>query len=156
LEQENYKKQDNLKIHNLNFDHYQYVIDNMRQWDLTEIKLQGYTKTELFEMFNKLQGVTATHNNIPVLCGGIQKFPNICWYWFFATPLVKEFFKNITREARKMIKSNIKKHSNDRHIVQVWSGHQESVKWLNILKFETFSSFYVGKEEILLMELKRI
>lgn len=106
-------------------------------------------------MFDNLQGVSAAHENIPVLCAGYQTFPNVYWYWFIATPLVRDFFKNITREAKRMITKNQKTNPQARHIVQVWNKHQDSVKWLNILKFKPFSSFFVGNEKILLMEMKR-
>ena len=71
------------------------------------------------------------------------------------TPLVKDFFKNITREAECMIQTNEKRFPKNKHIVQVWNKHQDSVKWLNILKFKPFSSYHVGKEEILLVERNR-
>lgn len=149
-------KNNKLKKHPLNFDHYEYVINNMRHWDQLEIMLMGYTKKRLLHMFDQLQGVTGTYENIPVLCAGYQKFPNVCWYWFFGTPLVKDFFKNITREFKHMVETNEKKYPNDRHVVQVWNKHQDSIDWLNMLKFKPFSSFHVGKEEILLVERNRI
>lgn len=152
---ENYLKQDKLTAYPLRFDHYEYVIEHMRQWDHMEVMLQGYTKKQLLKMFDNLQGVSATHEDIPVLCAGYQTFPNVYWYWFIATPLVRDFFKNITREAKKMITKNQKTNPQARHIVQVWNKHQDSVKWLNILKFKPFSSFSVGNEEILLMEMNR-
>jgi len=139
----------------LQFDHYEYVIDNMRHWDHMEIMLQGFTKRKLLKMFDNLHGVSATHENIPVLCAGYQTFPNIFWYWFIATPMVKDFFKNITREAKQMIEHNEKSNPDARHIVQVWNKHNDSLKWLNILNFKPFSSFFVGNEEILLVERKR-
>ena len=150
-----YKKQDNFITHPLRYDHYAYVIDHMRHWDHLEIMLQGYTKKKLLEMFDDLHGVSATHGKLPVLCAGYQTFPGTYWYWFFGTPIVKDFFKSITHEARAMIESNEKKDPEARHIVQVWKKHQDSVKWLNILKFKPFSSFFVGNEEILLVERKR-
>ena len=41
-----------LKKHPLNFDHFEYVISNMRQWDELEIMLMGYTKKRLLKMFD--------------------------------------------------------------------------------------------------------
>ena len=149
------KRQANLQVQPMTRNHYDYVVRNMRQWDEMEVMLQGYTKTQLMEMFDNLHGVSATHQDIPVLCAGYQTFPKVYWYWFFATPMVRDFFIDITRHAQEMIRENEQRDPDARHVVQVWNKHQDSVKWLNILNFKPFSSFNVGNEQILLVERKR-
>lgn len=142
--------------HDLNYKHYKYVLENCRFCDQQEMMLMGYTKQRLLEKYSELeQGVTGTYHGIPFLASGTHILGDECWYWFFATPLANDFFIRISGEAERLIKNSMQKHQDKRHLVQVWSRHDQSVKWLNMLKFKHFSSYYVGDEEILLVERKR-
>ena len=155
MAQENYKKPDRLVTHDLNFDHYEYVINNMRHWDHMEIMLMGFTKPLLVRHFDHMRGLTATHDDTPVLAAGYKQTEDACWWWFFGTPMVRDFFNEITTGSNRYIEKVMQQHRHKRHVVQVWNKHQDSVKWLNILKFQQFSSYRVGAEEILLVERKR-
>jgi hypothetical protein len=155
LAQENYRKLDNLETHDLNFDHYEYVVNNMRHWDQMEIMLMGFTKHSLLKYFDRMRGITATYQGTPVLAAGHQLTDFECWYWFFGTPMVKDFFKKITSGSNHFIENSMRTYPYKRHVVQVWKKHQDSVKWLNMLKFYPFASYHVGAEEILLVERKR-
>lgn len=151
--QENYNQ---VNQQPLNFSQFKYVIDNCRVADQLEYMLTGYTKKELLNKYEELEdGIIGTYYNRPFLCAGTYVIDDEVWYWFFATPVVKDFFLKITREAENLIQRSMKKHPNKRHVVQVWSKHTQSVKWLNILKYKKFSSYYVGDEEIYLVERKR-
>jgi hypothetical protein len=143
--------------HDLNYSHYKYVLNNCRFCDSQEMMLMGYTKQKLLEKYPEFEmGVTGTWHDIPFLVSGTHIIEDQCWYWFFATPLANDFFIRISGEAERLIKKSMNKHPDKRHLVQVWSKHIQSVKWLNMLKFKHFSSYYVGDEEIYLVERKRI
>jgi hypothetical protein len=57
--------------------------------------------------------------------------------------------------SNHFIENSMRTYPYKRHVVQVWKKHQDSVKWLNMLKFYPFASYHVGAEEILLVERKR-
>lgn len=142
--------------HDLNFEHYEYVLNNCRHYDHQEMMLMGYTKQRLIKKFDEYEsGVTGTYHGIPFLASGTHLLGNECWYWFFATPLANDFFVRISGEAERLVKNSIERHPKKRHLVQVWSKHTQSVAWLNMLKFKRFDSYYVGNEEIYLVERKR-
>lgn len=139
--------------HKLNFDHFEYVVNNCRAADEIELGLTGHTKEKLISMYNELEdGLTGTENDIPFLVAGTQVVDKEIWYWFLATPLVNHHWLRITREARNFIKEKKIQHKDKRHLVQVWSGHKASVGWLNILKFNEIDQYFVGKEKILIVE----
>lgn len=140
--------------HKLNFPHFEYVVNNCRQADNVEIELTGFTKKSLIEMYDKLEdGLTGTEeNNIPFLVAGTQVYEDEVWYWFLATPLVNHYWFRVTLEAKKLIKKKLKQHKDKRHLVQVWSGHKASIRWLNILNFKEINHYYVGNEKILIVE----
>ena len=157
MEQVNYKTQVKQPIrHPLNFKHFKYVVDNCRVADQMEIMLMGYTKSHLLNKYDQLEdGVTGTYYGVPFLAAGTHVIDDEGWNWFISTPLVKDFFVRITREALQLINRSMKKHPTKRHVVQVWSKHVDSIKWLNTLKFKQFASYYVGDEKIYLVERKR-
>ena len=156
MAQENFKQVKQPVRHKLNYPHFEYVANNCRVADELESMFMGYTKKNLLQKFNQLEdGVTGTYYHYPFLAAGTHVMDDEVWYWFFATPIVKDFFIRITREAENLIKRSMIKHPDKRHLVQVWSKHIDSVKWLNTLKFKQFSSYYVGDEEIYLVERKR-
>lgn len=154
--QENYKQVKQPVRHDLNFSHFKYVVNKCRIADEMEFMLMGFTKTAVLTTYNELEdGVTGTYHGVPFLAAGTYVDNDEVWYWFIATPLVKDFFVRITREANALIKRSMEKHPTKRHLVQVWSKHADSVKWLNTLKFKQYASYYVGDEEIYLVERKR-
>ncbi len=156
MAQENFKAVKQPVRHELNYPHFKYVVENCRVADEMECMLMGYTKQKLLDKYNQMEdGVTGTYYNYPFLAAGTHVIDDEVWYWFFATPVVKDFFIRITREANRLIKKSMIKHPDKRHLVQVWSKHHHSVKWLNTLKFKRFSSYNVGDEEIYLVERKR-
>ena len=105
-------------------------------------------------MYDKLEDrLTGTEeNNIPFLVAGTQVYEDEVWYWFLATPLVNHYWFRVTLEAKKLIKKKLKQHKDKRHLVQVWSGHKASIRWLNILNFKQINHYYVGNEKILIVE----
>ena len=152
--QENYR---NSKViqRPLNFKHYKYVLENCRVADRIEMMLTGYTKNKVLEKYVEMEdGVIGSHQGIPFVASGTHVIKNEVWYWFFATPIVKDFFIKITHEANKLINKTFKKHPDKKHYVQVWSKHTDSIEWLNTLKFQQFGSYFVGNEQILLVERK--
>jgi len=139
--------------HDLNFDHFKYVVENCRSADKMEIGLTGFTKESLIEFYPKLEdGLTGTEDHIPFLVAGTQVLDDEVWYWFLATPLVNSHWLRVTREARKFVKRKMSQHKDKRHLVQVWSGHKASITWLNILKFNQVGHYHVGNEKILIVE----
>lgn len=157
LPQEDYKTKVKQPVrHDLNFLHYEYVINNCRKVDEYEIMLMGYTKPRLIKKFDELEdGVTGTYHGTPFLASGTHILRNECWYWFIGTPLANDFFVRISREAEELIQKSMNKHQDKRHLVQVWSKHTQSVAWLNMLKFKRISSYWQGNEEIYIVERKR-
>ncbi|MAG25282.1 hypothetical protein CMI47_06850 [Candidatus Pacearchaeota archaeon] len=154
--QENYKQDKQPVRHSLNFTHFRYVVNNCRVADEMEFMLMGYTKALILNKYEELEdGVTGTYYGVPFLASGTHVIDDEVWYWFVATPMVKDFFIRITREANQLIKRSMKKHPTKRHVVQVWSKHADSIKWLNTLKFKQFGSYTVGDEKIYLVERKR-
>ena len=142
--------------HPLNFEHYEYVINNCRDVDLQEITLMGYTRTRLLQKFDELEnGVTGTYHDIPFLAAGTHVQNQEVWYWFIGTPLANDFFVRISGEAERLIKDSMARHPDKKHLVQVWSKHSQSVKWLNKLKFYEISHYLQGDEKILIVERKR-
>jgi hypothetical protein len=156
-QQEDYKKKVRQPVrHDLNFEHYEYVINNCRKVDEYEIMLMGYTKPRLIRKFDDLEGgVTGTYHGTPFLAAGTHVLTKECWYWFIGTPLANDFFVRISKEAERLIRDSMEKHPDKRHLVQVWSKHTQSVAWLNMLKFKRISSYYQGSEEIFIVERKR-
>ena len=139
--------------HDLNFDHFKYVVENCRSADKMEIGLTGFTKESLIEFYPKLEdGLTGTEDHIPFLVAGTQVLNDEVWYWFLATPLVNHYWFRVTLEAKKLIKKKKQQHKDKRHLVQVWSGHTASIKWLNILNFKEISHYNVLNEKILIVE----
>ena len=142
--------------HPLNFEHYEYVINNCRDVDLQEITLMGYTRNRLIRKFDELEdGVTGSYHNIPFLAAGTHVIDDEVWYWFIGTPLANDFFFRISGEARQLIEKSMQRHPDKRHLVQVWSRHTQSVKWLNMLKFNKIDRYFQGHEEIFIVERKR-
>ena len=156
MEQANSQKVRQPVRHPLNFEHYEYVLNNCRHYDYQEMMLMGYTKRRLIQKFDEYEyGVTGTYHDIPFLASGTHIIGDEVWYWFFGTPLANDFFIRISGEAERLIQDSMKRHPEKRHLVQVWSKHRQSVQWLNMLKFKRFSNYYVGDEEIFLVERKR-
>jgi hypothetical protein len=157
FQETNYKTQVKQPVrHPLNFEHYEYVINNCRDVDLQEITLMGYTRTKFIKNFDNLDdGVTGTYHGIPFLASGTHIMGNECWYWFIGTPLCNDFFFRISGEAERLIKKSMSKHPNKKHLVQVWSKHKQSVKWLNMLKFKQIDHYMQGNEKIYIVERKR-
>lgn len=141
------------KRHNLNFKHFEYVVNNCRHADNLEIGLIGYSKKSLIEMYPLLEdGLTGTEEHIPFLVAGTQIIGDEIWYWFLATPLINSYWFRVTREARDFVNRKKLEYPFAHHLVQVWSGHKRSVEWLNILKFKEQRHYFVGKEKILIVE----
>ena len=142
--------------HPLNFEHYEYVINNCRDVDLQEITLMGYTRQRLIRKFDELEnGVTGTCHGIPFLAAGTHVIGDEVWYWFIGTPLANDFFIRISGEAERLVRDSMSRHPDKRHLVQVWSQHHQSVKWLNMLKFNRTDHYFQGNEQIFIVERKR-
>lgn len=137
-----------VNIHNLT-----HIWESMRTRDRQELALQGMTDETYISVILNLEFVAcAKYKGEPVAIIGYGKNANI-WLVFFGTPALDQHQLLFIKTGKQFVDCVVEKEFPARILVEVWSEHKDSLRWLSLLGFK--NTAYLPRrrgEQFLVME----
>ena len=137
-----------------------YVWQNLREHDRTELALQNYTDENYSSFLTHSEAYSAHFKGNPIFAFGMSIRSHCMYFWLIATDELdknKQLWKSAHELALAYIPKQAEINFGKRQLVEVWIKHRNSVRWLNRLGF-TDTGFIreVNGEILKTMEKTRI
>lgn len=135
---------------------FQYVWDNMREYDREELERQGF-KGNQWKKFGSTECYAGLLKKEPLCVFGVSVRSGAMFFWLIATDGFEShegiWFRS-HKFAIEFIRSYQEKHFGKKALVAVWKEHDKSRRWLNRLGFRDTKFSYGKEKEIIVMEKK--